>query len=104
MYTSHCFLHVEKQVVVTNKIYVMQNNQPAATVDDVLNALTMLLCSERSTVNLSKYLNAARYLVALGVVQEVTPGEFTMLNRNACLEISNNLSNYVDQLLSSCNI
>lgn len=95
---AYHFLQLERRSVFTESVYVTINNVPVATVDDVLNTLTILLYSEKR-INEIKYTNAANYLKQLGVIQEVEPGYYQVLNRNGCMQISDALSNYMDQLL-----
>ena len=94
-------IDIEQQTVVSNKLYVRINGSSVTTVDNVLNTLTVLLGNEREVIPLENK-PATDYLKAINVIEEIRQNQFKITNREACSQISDKLSDYVDSIFSQC--
>ena len=92
-------INIEKKTVEFDEVYVKQNGH-IAKVDDVLNTLTVLLYSERDQIPISDP-EVVNYLSAYNLIQATGPGRYTAIDKEGCAELSDALSDYMDELLES---
>ena len=92
-------VNIEKRTVEFDEVYVKQNGH-IAKVDDVLNTLTVLLYSERDQIPISDP-EVVNYLSAYKLIQSTGPGCYTAIDKVGCAELSDALSDYMDDLLES---
>ena len=92
-------INIEKKTVEIDEVYVKQNGH-IAKVDDVLNTLTVLLYSERDQIPISDP-EVVNYLSAYNLIQSTGSGCYTAIDKEGCAELSDALSDYMDELLES---
>ena len=92
-------VNVERRTVAFNDVYV-RRSQTIAKVDDVLNTLTVLLYSEKPSVEIPNS-SVASYLAENNLIQESSPGQYTVADSAGCMMLSDELSDYMEGLLSS---
>ena len=92
-------INIERRTVEFNDVYV-RRSQVIAKVDDVLNTLTVLMCSEKPSIEITNP-SVASYLVENQLVSESSPGQYAMTDEVGCAMLSDTLSDYMEGLLSS---
>lgn len=92
-------LNIEKRTVEFNDVYVKRNGH-IAKVDDVLNTLTVLIYSDKTQIPISDP-DVVNYLSSYKLIKSTGGGFYEMKDRERCLEMSDALSDYMDQLLEN---
>ena len=92
-------VNIETRTVEFKDVYVRQSSI-IAKVDDVLNALTVLLCSEKPAVPITNS-SVAEYLSSNQLISQVAPGSYAVKDEAGCSALSDSLSDYMDNLLTS---
>ena len=92
-------INIEKRTVEFNDVYVKQNGH-IAKVDDVLNTLTVLLYSEKDKIPITDP-EIVAYLTAYNLIQQVGPSCYVATDKSGCAELSDTLSDYMEQLLEN---
>lgn len=92
-------IDIEKRTVEFNDVYVKRGNN-IAKIDNVLNTLTVLIYSEKDKVPISDP-SVVNYLSSYNLIQPVGSGYYTTNNKPGCMEMSDALSDYMDELLNS---
>ena len=77
----------------------VKKEDSVARLDNVLNTLTVLLCTEKPDTIIPDQ-ETAKYLLSQGLITPSRSGCYTMKDRDKCEQFSNALSDYMDQLLN----
>ena len=92
-------IDIEKRTVEFNDVYVKRGNN-IAKIDNVLNTLTVLIYSEKDKVKISDP-DVVNYLSSYKLIQPVGVDYYTTNNKSGCIEMSDALSDYMDELLNT---
>ena len=92
-------INIERRTVEFNDVYVKRNGH-IAKIDDVLNTLTVLLYSEKEMIPISNP-HVVSYLSSCKLIKPASPGCYTATDKQLCAELSDALSDYMDQLLEN---
>ena len=81
------------------EVFIKQENK-VVQLDNVLNTLTILLCTEKKDTEIQDK-DTANYLLSQKLIKESRPGRYQMTDREECEKVSDALSNYMEQLLTN---
>ena len=93
---------IEVKKVVVDQVVVNDNNGTFADADDVINILTIVTNSDKINNYISENKkSAADYLVHAGLIKETNKNEYAVVDMKGCVSLQNQLSNYMENLISN---
>ena len=93
--------NIEVKKVVVDQV-VVNDNGTFANADDVINILTIMTNSDKVKNYISETKKiAADYLVHAGLIKETGKDEYSVVDMSGCVSLQNQLSNYMENLISS---